>query len=71
VEDALGKVGRTSLRRRVGDGAWLEVAAGRGLTKARTTVREGERTSLRVVSRDDVGNVSRSRIRTIRLPVGD
>jgi subtilisin family serine protease len=71
VDDALGKVGRTALQRRVGDGPWREVAAGRGLTKATTSVRAGTRTSLRVVSRDDLGNVSRSRIRTVHLSVRD
>jgi hypothetical protein len=71
VEDALGTVGRTILQRRVGSGAWHEVAAGRGLTSAKTTVRTEKPTSLRVVSRDDLGNVSKSRIRTVHLSVRD
>ena len=71
IEDALGAVGRTALQRRVGGGGWHEVAAGKGLTKASTTVRTGKRTSLRVVSRDDLGNVSKSHIRTVHLSVRD
>jgi subtilisin len=71
IEDALGAVGRTALQRRVGGGAWHDVAAAKGLTKASTSVKAGKRTSLRVVSRDDLGNVSKSRIRTVHLSVRD
>jgi hypothetical protein len=71
VADALGKVGRTALQRRVGNGAWREVAAGKSLEKARTSVRAGQRTALRVVSRDDLGNTSRSRRRSLHLSIRD
>jgi hypothetical protein len=71
LHDALGRVGRTVLQRRVGDGRWREVASGKGLRTATTSVRTGKRTSLRVISRDDLGNTSRSRVRTVQLSMRD
>jgi hypothetical protein len=71
VADVLGDVGRTVLQKRVGRGAWRDVAAGRALETATTTIRAGTPTAFRVTARDDLGNASRSRVRAVRLAMRD